>query len=60
MKLRYTCKEAHHLIVEGMDRHMNLGEKASLRMHLWVCSRCTSFSKQMSILRGAIKQLPLE
>lgn len=60
MKLRYTCKEAHRLVVEGMDRHMTLGEKTSLRMHLWACDRCTSFSKQMSVLRRAIKQLPTE
>ena len=57
MKLKLTCKEAHRLVSEGMDRDLGLLERLRVRMHLAVCEACTNFNGQMVLLRQAARRL---
>ena len=52
-----TCKEVSHLVSEGLDRKLGLGERVALRLHLAICQGCTNFSKQMEFLRRAAQGL---
>ncbi len=62
------CQEASRLISLSMERSLSLKERFDLTMHLWVCSLCVTFSKQVGSLRHVMrrytprgeKQLPLE
>src|SRR5450830_1853469 len=43
----YSCKQAHRMISEGLDRPLRLSERARLKMHLSICNACTNFNGQM-------------
>ena len=60
MRLLLTCKQAHQMVSEGLDRHLSLGERTRLKMHLSICDACTRFQGQMSLLRQAMRKLPEE
>lgn len=61
MKFRpfLSCKQAHQLVSEGMDRQLNLTERTRLRMHLQMCDACTNFNGQMQLLRKAVRSFPV-
>ncbi len=52
-----TCREAHRMLVSGMDRELSTGERLRLRVHLFACDACTRFSHQMRFLRQAMHRL---
>ena len=54
---KITCREAHVLLSERMDRELGVGERLRLRAHLLICEVCTRVSKQMDFMRRAIRQL---
>ncbi len=55
--MKLTCKEATHLVSEGLDRDLGLMERVRLRIHLLICDGCTNFSRQMAFIRKAIQKL---
>jgi hypothetical protein len=55
--MRLSCREASHLVSEGLDRRLGLRERIALRVHLAICDGCTEFSKQIAFLRKALQQL---
>jgi hypothetical protein len=55
--MKLTCKEASHLVSQGLDRRLGFGERIALRVHLAICDRCASFKKQMAFLRKAVQRL---
>lgn len=55
-----TCKEATRLLSEGMDRHLTLGERTRLRLHLMICKACTNTNVQLDFMRKAMRKLPLK
>ncbi|RZI43401.1 zf-HC2 domain-containing protein [Herbaspirillum sp. HC18] len=57
MSLKPTCKEVHRLTSEGLDRELNIVERARVRMHLLVCNACRTFTGQMDLLRKAMLRL---
>jgi hypothetical protein len=57
LPLRLTCKEAHRLVSEELDRALPLGERLRVRMHLLACGSCTHFKQQMQLLRAAMRRL---
>jgi hypothetical protein len=57
MKFRLTCREAHRLVSEGLDRDLSVLERLRIRMHLTVCDACTNFNGQMVLLRRAMQRL---
>ena len=52
-----SCKEASHLVSEGLDRRLGLVERVALRLHLAICDGCSHFRKQMLFLRKAVRRL---
>lgn len=55
--LKLTCKEAHRLVSEDLDRDLPLGERLRVRMHLLACTSCSHFRDQMQFLRKAMRRL---
>lgn len=50
-----NCKQASRMVSEGLDRELGLLERMQLRLHLFVCDRCTNFSRQSAFLRRAAR-----
>lgn len=51
------CQHASHLISQSMEVRLTWRQRFGLRLHLMMCDACTQFSRQMSLLRSAIRQL---
>jgi hypothetical protein len=51
------CREASRLISQNADRPLPLGRRLQLRLHLLVCDACTNFSRQVRVLREALRRL---
>ena len=52
-----SCKQVTQIVSQGLDRELGFSERVRLRVHLAICDGCTNFSKQMQLLRDAVKQL---
>jgi hypothetical protein len=52
-----SCKEVTRLVSEGLDRNLGFAERVRLRMHLAVCAGCSHFTKQMTFIRKAVREL---
>jgi predicted anti-sigma-YlaC factor YlaD len=52
-----SCKEVSHLVSQGLDRELGLGERLRLRAHLAICNGCRNFKRQMEFLRRATRKL---
>lgn len=55
--MRITCRQAHRLLSERMDRPLAAGERFRLWLHLTVCDMCTRFAQNMATLRAAVRRL---
>lgn len=51
-----SCKEASHLVSEGLDRDLKPGERLRLRLHLWMCVNCRRFERQTHYLRRILRR----
>ena len=52
-----NCQEAARLISRGMDERLPWWQRISLRLHLALCDACTNFSRNMRLLRAAMRRL---
>lgn len=59
MGLNITCKEAHRLTSEGLDRELSLVERARMQMHFLACAGCRHFDDQMQLIRRAMRKLTI-
>jgi predicted anti-sigma-YlaC factor YlaD len=55
--LRLTCKQAHRVISEALDRDLKLMEDVRVRLHLRKCPCCAGFVKQMDLMRSAMRRI---
>ncbi|MBK5207222.1 MAG: zf-HC2 domain-containing protein [Polaromonas sp.] len=46
-----NCQDATRLLSESQERTLSLKERASLKMHVVMCSGCRNFGQQMDTLR---------
>jgi hypothetical protein len=53
-----NCRDAHKLVIRAQDKPLSMAERLGLRFHLWICSACTEFEKQMEFLRAACRSFP--
>ncbi len=51
------CQHASHLISQSMEVRLTWRQRFGLRLHLMMCDACTQFSRQMLLLRSALRQL---
>lgn len=58
MKLMINCREASRLVSEGLDRELPVADRATLRLHLAICTACTRLSRQLEFLRRAVREYP--
>ncbi|MEO8536375.1 MAG: zf-HC2 domain-containing protein [Betaproteobacteria bacterium] len=49
-----SCREAARLVSEAQDRPLTVTERVKLRLHLFVCSGCSRFARQIEFLRDAV------
>ncbi len=54
MKIRRTCREVTHLVLEGQDRALAPVERWSLRLHWLVCGGCRHFRGQARLMQQAM------
>jgi hypothetical protein len=55
--VKITCRQAHRLLSERMDRPLARGERFRLWLHLTVCDMCTRVARNMATLRAAVRRL---
>ncbi|MDD5295763.1 MAG: zf-HC2 domain-containing protein [Rhodocyclaceae bacterium] len=53
-----NCHEAHKLVIRAQDAPLSLMERLGLRFHLFICTACSSFERQMEFLRAACRRFP--
>lgn len=53
-KFNLSCKDVTHLLLEGEDRRLSLGERLRLRYHMFICEACPKFVRQVKLMRGAM------
>jgi hypothetical protein len=54
MKVLGTCRDVSALITTREDRPLELKERMTVRGHLFICSRCRSWEKQVDFMRKSI------
>lgn len=47
------CLKAASLLSQGRERPLGLMERAGLRMHLWACTGCMNYARQLDLLDRA-------
>ncbi|WP_373314869.1 zf-HC2 domain-containing protein [Deefgea salmonis] len=47
------CRDIAFLLSESQDRSLSLSESLQLRLHLFMCQKCTHFSHQLKVIRLA-------
>lgn len=55
--LRLTCKQAHRVIAESLDRDLKVMDDVRVRLHLRKCPCCAEFVKQMDVMRSAMRRI---
>ena len=55
--IKITCKQAHRLLSERLDRPLATGERLRLRLHVFFCDMCTRFERHLGFLRSAVRRL---
>lgn len=48
-----TCRQASQLVSESLDRPLTLSERLRVRLHLFVCTACERFVRQLKLLSNA-------
>lgn len=52
-----TCKDAHRMMSEHMDRPLTLGARLRLKLHLSICDACSRVARQFSLIRSSVRRL---
>jgi nitrate/TMAO reductase-like tetraheme cytochrome c subunit len=52
-----NCHQTHRLVIESYDRSLPFLTRVGIRIHLFACDACTHFSRQMKLLRFAMRRL---
>lgn len=50
-----TCKQMAPLMSESLERPLTLRERATLKLHLWVCVWCVWYLEQLRTMRSALR-----
>lgn len=48
--MRHFCREISQLVSDGYERRLSPGERLRMRLHLWMCRPCSSYSANLSRL----------
>ena len=50
-----TCKQMAPVMSESLERRLTLRERATLKLHLWVCVWCVWYLEQLRTMRSALR-----
>ncbi len=50
------CREITRIVLEAEDRPLGTAEQLLVRVHYLICRGCTSFGKQVELMRKASAQ----
>lgn len=56
-RLRLTCRQAHRLLSERLDRPLGTFERWRLGLHLQFCAMCSRVQRQLEFVRTATRRL---
>ena len=51
-----SCKQVTELVSQAHDRHLSFREWLGIRIHLFTCTMCARYKKQLGIIVKAIRQ----
>ncbi len=52
--LHRTCKEAAHLMLAAQDKPLKNMDRFALQIHLWMCTNCPRFQRQLESMKHAL------
>ena len=52
-----SCKQASRLVSQSLECKLTFRERFGLSLHLMMCDACKLFSRQLGLLRQAIKRI---
>jgi hypothetical protein len=52
--LHKTCRQATHLMLEQQDRPLKMYDHLALKIHLWICTNCPQFHRQLEVMQRAL------
>lgn len=52
-----TCHQATQLVSQQHERPLSRRERWGLKVHLWLCINCRRFTRQLQLLRRALREL---
>ena len=55
--LKITCRQAHVLLSERLDRALGPLEVVRLRLHLAICDMCSLIARQFRFLSDAVRRI---
>ena len=55
-----TCKQMSELASDVLDRRLNWRTRAAAMLHLRMCSRCSTYIRQIRLTSQVLQQLPLD
>jgi hypothetical protein len=50
-----TCKQMAPVMSESLERRLTLRERATLKLHLWVCVWCVWYLENLRTMREALR-----
>jgi hypothetical protein len=50
-----TCKQMAPVMSESLERSLRLRERATLKLHLWVCVWCVWYLENLRTMREALR-----
>ncbi|WP_395827257.1 zf-HC2 domain-containing protein [Collimonas sp.] len=51
------CRDAQLLLSQAQDTSLPPLTRARVRIHLWTCTACTRFARQLAFMRQAMQRL---
>ena len=54
LRVMPSCQDISQLISNGMDCHLPLRKRLSIRLHLSMCKFCRRYEKQLHLLRDSV------
>ena len=55
-----TCREIAPVISQSLDRPLSLRERVTLRLHLFTCSYCVEYLRQLRFLGEAFRACDMD
>ena len=57
MPIMATCREVSALVSRAMDTRLSVAERLRVRLHLYICTACERFARQIQVLRATSRRL---